>query len=95
MRIRTLEKGSPDAAIAIAGQHGYAELGMVVVTRQMGDANEAQLVVENAEKRIVLEINTFDISADCRVALAGPESQASVIAFKGQKMVRNPRLIET
>ena len=94
MRVRILQKGAADAALAIAREYGYAELGVVVVAREMGDTNEAQFVVENAEQRVVLEINRLHVGLNRKIALPAAESQPSVVAPERQKMVRNPRPVE-
>ena len=67
---------------------------MAVTPHQVGDADELQVVIHDAEKALVLEVDSKDVSADGKIALAAAESEAAVVAPEGQEVALGAELIE-
>jgi len=92
MRVRASEERTADAVIAVLRQHGHAEFGMAIAPREVRCSDDAQFVVQNAEHRVALEIDSPHVSPNRKIVEAGAEAKPPVFARERQEMALQRRL---
>ena len=85
--MRTGEETTAYATAALALEHRNPELGMAVGAREMGDAEQLQVVVRDGEHRVVREIDALDVFTQSVVAERRAEAQPAILRAKLQKML--------
>lgn len=87
MQMGTGKQCAADAAAALALEHRNAELGMAVGAREMGNAEQMQIVIRDSEYRVLREIDALDVFAHRVVAERRAEAQPAVVRAELQEML--------
>jgi hypothetical protein len=91
MDLRALEQRAADALAAMAGKHRHAELHVTGAARKMRRAEEAKLVVEHAERGVVLEVDARQVIAHRVVADGDAEAQPPILCLELEEVLLEDR----
>jgi hypothetical protein len=87
MLVPPLQKGVTNSLIAMFLQDGHADLGMMVVARQVCRSDDLQVIIKNAEHGIAIEIDARHVGADRIIIKTSAESKSSVGAGQRQEVL--------
>src|SRR5687768_17431751 len=80
------EQGGADAAAAMAIEHRDAEFGVSLRAPDVPRADDLQVVADDAERRVLLEIDAPHVGAHRRVVERHAEAQPPVVGAEREEM---------
>ena len=87
VRRRAFEQGTANAVATVPRQDRKPEFGKVLPEGHMGDADEREVIVVDAEYRVAVEINGVDIAGDAIGGERRAEPQSPVLGWQRVKML--------